>query len=195
MDKTTTMWWYTIRKNLPWSEVIVWKLHGNIVWATDMISFLKTISSIIKRDFNGKWFTLFIHSKSHTKLNICALICKLCCISTLIWNRRLALPLFHQSLQETHKITSEEQSPWHAAQVTASNDFHGTGHYPYVIVILHIFIFRIPPDKLCKGWESVYWTHSTAYEPRGSLSRSKGLSNNPYPEPDRPNSSYWYPFL
>ena len=28
-----------------------------------------------------------------------------------------------------------------------------------------------------------------------SMPHSQGLSNNPYPEPNQPNSSYWYIFL
>ena len=29
----------------------------------------------------------------------------------------------------------------------------------------------------------------------GSMPHSQGLSNNPYPEPNQSNSSYWYLFL
>ena len=32
-------------------------------------------------------------------------------------------------------------------------------------------------------------------EPRGSMPHSQGLSNNPYPEPNQPNSSCWRLFL
>ena len=32
-------------------------------------------------------------------------------------------------------------------------------------------------------------------EPRGSMSNSQGLSNNPYSEPNQPNSSYWQFFV
>ena len=31
-------------------------------------------------------------------------------------------------------------------------------------------------------------------EPGGSIPHSQGLSNNPYPEPNQPNSSYWHLF-
>ena len=33
-------------------------------------------------------------------------------------------------------------------------------------------------------------TNSMAYEPGGSMPHSQELSNNPYPEPNQPNSSY-----
>ena len=32
-------------------------------------------------------------------------------------------------------------------------------------------------------------------EPGGSMPHSQGLSNNPYPEENQPNSSHWYPSL
>ena len=38
-------------------------------------------------------------------------------------------------------------------------------------------------------------SNSMAYETGGSMRQSQGLSNNLYPEPNHPNSSYWYLFL
>ena len=32
-------------------------------------------------------------------------------------------------------------------------------------------------------------------EPGGSIKHSQGLSNNPYLEPNQPNSTYWYIFF
>ena len=32
-------------------------------------------------------------------------------------------------------------------------------------------------------------------EPGGSMPHSKGLSNNPYPEPNQPNYPHWYLYL
>ena len=39
-------------------------------------------------------------------------------------------------------------------------------------------------------WSSSTLTNSIAYETRRFNAHSQGLSNNPHPEPNRPNSSY-----
>ena len=61
----------------------------------------------------------------------------------------------------------------------------------YIILLLRGFwkVFR-NTNILATFWHT-YLT-SWLMKPEGSMPHSQGLSNNPYLEPNQPNSSYWY---